>query len=379
MSAAPRRILHIFSTFDPGGPQLRQARLIGQLPASWSHEILAMDGRTGARAHLPADRECTFVDAPTPHGVLGLRKLGRFLAARPADLRITYNWGAFDMLAAARLRGLAPLLHVVDGFRPDEADHEIFRRRMARRLLYPRVDAVVVISEQLRRMAKTSWHVPTEKLHYIPNGVDLARFAHGDRAQAHARWDLPEAAVILGAVGGLRAVKDHPTLLRAFALLESEPILVIAGDGPLQSALHELAEELGVADRIRFLGHVEDTSELYPALDLLVFSSQSEQMPITALEAMASSLPIVGTQVGDLAHMLPSAATGLLAPPREPKALAACIQPLLASPEARERAGHANLMRCRESYSEETMIASWEELLSQLLLDPDDRGIIRAE
>lgn len=372
MSAAPRRILHIFSTFDPGGPQLRQARLIGQLPASWSHEILAMDGRTGARAHLPADRNCTFVDAPASHGVLGLRKLGRFLAARPADLRITYNWGAFDMLAAARLYGLAPLLHVVDGFRPDEADHEILRRRMARRLLYPRVDAVVVISEQLRRTAEKSWHVPANKLHFIPNGVELARFAHGDRAQARQRWDLPADPVILGAVGGLRPVKDHANLLRAVARLLPEPILVIAGDGPLKPGLVELAQELGIADRVRFLGHVEDTSELYPALDLLVFSSQSEQMPITALEAMASSLPIVGTQVGDLAHMLPGATSGLLAPPREPEALAACIRPLLASPEARERAGHANHLRCRESYSEEVMIASWEELFSQLLPDPTD-------
>lgn len=368
MSATPRRILHIFSTFDPGGPQLRQARLIGQLPASWSHEILAMDGRTGARVHLPEDRECSFVDAPTPHGVLGLRKLGRFLAARHADLRITYNWGAFDMLAAARLQGLAPLLHVVDGFRPDEADKEIQRRRLARRLLYPRIDGVVVISEQLRRMAEQSWHVPATRLHFIPNGVELGRFAHGDRARARARWDLPHDAVILGAVGGLRAVKDHATLLRALPRLVSEPILVIAGEGPLKAELVQLAQELGVADRVRFLGHVEDTSELYPALDLLVFSSQSEQMPITALEAMASSLPIVGTRVGDLAHMLPEAESGLLAPPRDPEALAQCIRPLLASPEARQRAGHANLLRCQESYSEEIMIASWEELLSELLL-----------
>ena len=369
MSAEPRRILHVFSTFDPGGPQLRQANLIGKLPAHWSHEILAMDGREGARRHLPGDRDCSFVAAPKAKGLLAASSLGRFLAERRADLILTYNWGAFDMLAAARIKGLRPLLHVVDGFRPDEAQREIGRRRLARRLLYPRVDGVVVISEQLRDLARQSWHVPAAKLHFIPNGIDLERYSCGERSVARARWNLPEHALVLGAVGGLRPVKDHATLLRAFAHLEAGPgtLLAIAGDGLLRTELMALTSELGIEDRVRFLGHVDDTSELYAALDLLVFSSQSEQMPITALEAMASSLPIVATAVGDLPKMLPQAPVELLVPTQDPEALAACIQPFLKSPDLRKETGLANLTRCRETYSEEAMVESWQELLSELL------------
>lgn len=377
MSAEQRRILHIFSTFDPGGPQLRQAGLIGKLPASWSHEILAMDGRVGAQAHLPEDRECSFVQAPLSKGLLALRSLGRFLASRQADLILTYNWGAYDMLAAARIKGLHPLVHVVDGFRPDEAEKELSRRRLARRLLYPRVDAVVVISERLQHLAEQSWRVPADKLHFIPNGVDLERFATTSdshareqaRSQARARWNLPDDALLLGAVGGLRPIKDHATLIQAFALLDAptDCLLVLAGDGPLRADLRAQCAELGIADRVRFLGHVDDTTSLYPALDLLLFSSQSEQMPITALEAMASSLPIVATRVGDLPRMLPKASVALLAPPKNPNALATVIQPFLTSQDLRESTGLANLTHCRTTYSEATMIEAWHKLLTDLL------------
>jgi glycosyltransferase involved in cell wall biosynthesis len=375
VSVGKRRILHIFSTFDPGGPQLRQARLIGMLPAHWSHEILAMDGRVGAQAHLPEDRNCSFVAAPSAKGLLALGSLGRFLAARQADLIISYNWGAFDMLAAARIKGLHPLCHVVDGFRPDEALQQIGRRRIARRLLYPRVDAVVVISEQLQILAARSWRVPASKLHLIPNGVDLARFASASdgevRSQARSRWNLPSNALLLGAVGGLRPVKDHATLIQAFALLDAPAhcLLVLAGDGPLRTDLEAQCAELGLADRVRFLGHVADTSSLYPALDLLLFSSQSEQMPITALEAMASSLPVVATRVGDLPRMLPKASVELLAPAKNPQALANLIQPFLDSPDLRRTTGQANLTHCRKTYSEESMVDSWHKVLAGLLND----------
>ena len=373
MSVTPRRILHVFSTFDPGGPQLRQAHLFGKLPAHWSHEILAMDGRTGAQRHLPADRDCRLIEVPAERGLLAIRRRGRFLASRRSDLIVTYNWGAFDMLAAARLQGLRPLLHVVDGFRPDEAQGEIGRRRWARRMLYRRVDGVVVISEQLRDLARDSWRVPASRLHFIPNGIELERFAHGDRHEARARWKLPDDALVLGAVGGLRPVKDHATLIRAFTALEAGPgtLLALAGDGELRPDLETLARDLGVADRVHFLGHVDDTSLLYPALDLLVFSSKSEQMPITALEAMASSLPIVATAVGDLPRMLPEAEVDLLAPPDDVPALTARIRPFLGSPDLRERTGLTNLARCRETCSDEVMVASWEKLLTELL---DRRG-----
>ncbi len=371
MSAEPRRILHVFSTFDPGGPQLRQAHLIGKLPAHWSHEILALDGRVGAKDSLPSDRDCHLVDAPPSKGCFALGERGRWLAERKPDLIISYNWGAFDMIAAARIKGLRPILHVVDGFRPDEAEKQLARRRLARRVLYPRLDGVVVISEQLRSLAEQSWRVPSSRLHFIQNGIDLSRFAHGDRASARSRWKLPAQALVLGAVGGLRPVKDHDTLLRAFAALDPSPDLrlVIAGEGALRQELEDLSQSLGLAGRVHFLGHVEETSELYAALDLLVFSSLSEQMPITALEAMASSLPIVATAVGDLPRMLPTAKVGILAPRQDPEALAARIQPFLGSPDLRKRTGLANLSRCRKSYSEQVMIESWQELLSELLKD----------
>ena len=151
---SPLQLFHLFSTFDPGGPEVRTAELIARLPeGEFEHRILAMDGRWGCRERVPAERVREWVDPPGGGGLAAALRLGRLLAARRPDLVLTYNWGAMEAVLGARLRRL-PLLHHEDGFGPDEVKAQKNRRVWARRLLLRRARGVVVPSRGLARIAR---------------------------------------------------------------------------------------------------------------------------------------------------------------------------------------------------------------------------------
>jgi len=189
-------------------------------------------------------------------------------------------------------------LHVVDGFGPEERDTQILRRVLMRRIALGRTP-VVLPSRNLVRIATEAWKLPPRVIRYIPNGIDLDRFAT-DGAQRGS------VEPVIGTVAALRAEKNIARLLRAFAMLPAGR-LVIVGDGPKRPALEALAASLGVAGRLRFAGHHQDTPAFYATFDVFALSSDTEQMPLSVIEAMASGLPVVSTDVGDVRLMVSEA------------------------------------------------------------------------
>ncbi len=365
----PARILHVFATFDLGGPQARTCRLIASLPASWEHLVLAADGRTGAASALPARAGVEARSLPplpkSPRRFLSLRRL---LRRSSADLVCTYNWGAIEAAAAAVLPPRLPLLHHEEGFRPDEAGHQKLRRVVFRRAVLRRAAGLVVPAGSLARIARQSWRVPAERIHRIPNGVDPEHFRPADpeaRRRARARFGLPASAHVVGSVGGLRAVKDHALLLRAAATLDEPPWILLAGEGPQRPALEALATDLGLSERTRFAGFLEDPAEAYAALDLFALPSRSEQMPLALVEAMACGLPVVATAVGDVEEIL--AGGGLTVPPGEPQAFARALATLLADEDLRRRLGAANRRRVRAQYPLAKTLESYTALYRRLI------------
>ncbi|GAB4154228.1 MAG: glycosyltransferase family 4 protein [Planctomycetota bacterium] len=345
-----RRIAHVFSTFGRGGPQARAARLLGLLGEEYGHLVLAMDGDLAAKDWIPASARVTFADPPPRRSSLGnVRALVRRLGEWRPDLVLTYNFGAIEAVAAARWMGL-PLVHHEDGFGADEIPRRFRRRSLARRLLLRGVP-VIVPSSGLLRIARAEWRLSNAR--HLPNGVDLDRFVPGGG----------EDPPLIGTVGGLRPVKDHATLLRAFARISREDCrLALVGDGPLRSALEALASDLGVRDRIRFEGAVADPAPRYRAFSVFALSSRSEQMPISLLEAMASGLPVASTDVGDVREVLPEECRSALCPPGDPDALARALEGLLADPCRRAREGRLNRARCEHRYGEAACLARFVEV-----------------
>ena len=345
--------LHVFPTFAVGGAQMRFCAIANHLGATARHIIVSLDGRQEARAHLRSDVDVTFHNP----GGTGLFAALRFLRAATADLIITSNWGAMDWAAAARLLGL-PHLHTEDGFGPDEQDRQKPRRVLARRLILRR-SRVVLPSRVLLRIATDLWRLPPANLLYVPNGIDVARFANA------APMELPGEGPIIGTVAGLRPEKNLARLLRAFALLRRARLarLVLVGDGREKPALGHLAQELGIVSDTHFIGASPTPERWLKSFDLFALSSDTEQMPLSLLEAMAAGLPAVSTDVGDVRTMLPPESAPFIVP-RDDAALAAAMGSLLSDPANARALGARNAARASRDYDQATMFAAWRPLLS---------------
>jgi glycosyltransferase involved in cell wall biosynthesis len=347
-------LLHVYSTFAVGGPQVRFAALANRFGREFRHAIVAMDGNTACRERLDPGLDVTFPPVEIRKGdTLGNRRRFRaVLAGLRPDALVTSNWGSIEW-AMANTPALVRHLHVEDGFGPEERDRQLPRRVWTRRLLLRRA-TVAVPSQVLLRLATEVWRLPRGHVHYVPNGIDLARFAVARRGNA-----VP----VIGTVAALRPEKNLARLLRAFALVRAlRPCrLVIAGGGPERAGLEALAGELGVAGEVEFPGHVADTPALYAGFDAFALSSDTEQMPISVLEAMAAGLPVAATDVGDVRAML-APENGAEVVAQDAAALAAALAGLLADPARRALLGAANRRRAEADFDQETMFAAWHAL-----------------
>jgi glycosyltransferase involved in cell wall biosynthesis len=250
-----------------------------------------------------------------------------------------------------------PHLHMEDGFGPEERDRQLPRRAWARRLLLRHSD-VMLPSQTLLRIARDIWRLPAPRLRFIPNGIDTARFA-GAAPIDRARLDALGHGPVIGTIAALRAEKNLPRLLDAFAHLRaSAPArLVIVGDGAARPALEREAQARGIAASVLFAGHSAEPERWMASFDIFALSSDTEQMPLSVLEAMAAGLPVVATDVGDVRQMV-SAENQPLIVPRDAGAMAAALA------AARGLgAGAANRARAVAAFDQAGMFARYREVL----------------
>lgn len=197
-------------------------------------------------------------------------------------------------------------------------------RMLAYRLTDRLADISTNVSEEAMEAFETQGALKLGRMVAIHNGIDTGSFAFDVAARERIREELGlvESTPLVLAVGRLWEQKDYPNLLRAFTQLEarSAPCLAIVGDGPLRSELEALADTLGVANRVWFLGVRHDVPALMSASDLFVLSSAWEGFGLVVAEAMACQRPVVATDCGGVREVVGDA--GYLVPPRNPGALA---------------------------------------------------------
>jgi glycosyltransferase involved in cell wall biosynthesis len=348
-------VVHVFPTFAVGGAQVRFAALANHFGPDFRHMVVALDGDVSCRDRLDPGLDVSFptVEAPKHAMLANVWRFRRLLRRWRPDVLVTGNWGAIEF-AMANLPPLTRHLHVVDGFGPEERETQIRRRVLIRRLVLAR-GAVIVPSRNLERIATEIWKLPPRVVKYVPNGIDLGRFNMSVRE--------PRAEPVVGTVAALREEKNIGRLIRAFAsLARNVPArLVIAGDGPNRASLISLAAERGVAARVTFTGHQEDTPKLYAGFDVFALTSDTEQMPLSVLEAMASGLPIVATDVGDVRAMVAPENAAFIGA-RDDTTVAASLTRLLGSPADRVQIGAANRARAEQDFDQATMFAAWRAL-----------------
>ena len=339
--------VHVFPSFGVGGVPLRMARVINHFGARLRHTIISLDNNLEAAQSFAGDLDVRLMAAGRDRRGL-MRTLIESAAAlrrlRP-DLLITYNWGAIEWAMANRLRPVARHMHFEAGFGKEEADSQLLHRVIFRRWALARCVKVVVPSRVLEDFAHKVWKLPAEQVAYIPNGVDVGRFADPARDGIGGFIRRP-GELVVGTVAPLRREKNIGRLLRVFASLDpSLPArLVIAGDGSERQTLTRLAGEFGVAERVIFTGRVAPEAVL-GTFDIFALSSDTEQMPNALLEAMAASRAVVAVDVGDVKSILCEDNRHFVAARDDEAAFAAALSRLLRDPAKRTELGRRNRER----------------------------------
>jgi glycosyltransferase involved in cell wall biosynthesis len=214
--------------------------------------------------------------------------------------------------------------------------------------------------------------VPPNKIRYVPNGVDTQIFKPNltERQSIRRELGLNNNFVWL-AVGRFDPAKDHETMVSAFSTVSKDypkSRLLLVGDGQLQIKIQEMVKELGLIDKVSFLGTRKDISRLMNGADGYLMSSAWEGLPMVLLEACACGLPSVTTDVGGTSEIIEQGKNGFLAKPRDPRSLAQAMDELMKLPAAQlQQLGNVGRSRVLLDYSFDTVIEKWEAIYIELL------------
>jgi len=370
------RLLHVIDHLGSGGAQETLLSLLKYPDCRRFHvEVATLYGQghyweTFRQLAVP-------VHSLSPHkyAPLYLPKLFHLLKTGKFDL-IHCHLTAANIIA----KPLAAALGVPLIFNYDQND--MYRMQQKMRLLLDRLanlitDHIVAVSASTRDFLVLREMVPAEKITVIYNGVDLERFQPATDAASRVtwrnKWGLPKDAPVVAGVGRLRLQKNFPLFLRvAKEVLKDlrEVCFAIAGEGPERNNLERLARDLGIANRVYFLGYVSDMKELYAAIDLLLMTSHSEGTPLTVLEAMAMGVPVVAARVDGMAEVLEDEVDAYLVPPGDLSLFARRTCRLLQDKLTAQQFVQSGLEKVRRHYSAMSMVQQVEAVYLRYLQGP---------
>jgi glycosyltransferase involved in cell wall biosynthesis len=363
------RVLRVITRLNIGGPSIQAIELSARLPARGFTTRLAFgrlgEGEGDMRYLLPAGAATLPIDtlqrAIDP--VSDAKTLTRLLALmREFQPHILHTHmakaGSIGRLAAviynrtagqgARVRVVHTYHgHVLEGyFSPVKTRVFLGIERMMARY----TDRLVAISPGIRTELLEEQRIGrADQYRVIPLGFDLEPFAAIDdktRETARRQLDIPAGARVVSTVGRLTAIKDHGTFLDAARIVARDPaaVFLIVGDGELRTGLEASISQSELSGRTRFLGWRRDLTTIYGATDVFLLTSRNEGTPVAIIEALASGVPAVSTDVGGVRDVIEEGVSGLLAPAGDVSTLAAHVTTLLQSaPRRREMGNHGRI------------------------------------
>jgi glycosyltransferase involved in cell wall biosynthesis len=380
MTTPGKRILLLATGLNLGGAETQVFHLTkGLLSRGWQAEVASLLG-----GGIIADR---FRQAGIPVHELDMKR------------------GYPDPRAAIRLRG------IILAFRPDIVhSHMVHANLLARltRLICPMPalvstshsmidggrwielacastdrlsDLTTTISKAAAERHTRVGSVPKNRVKVVANGLPVEHFRPDPKTRAALRQELGiEDQFVWLAVGRFEAPKDYPNLVDAIRRSPSQrDIFLIAGDGPLRVEIERLAAKQGVSHRVRFLGIRTDVPALMTAADAYVMSSAWEGLPMVLLEASASALPIVATDVGGNCEIVRHGVTGFLVPPHDSAALAGAMQRMeQQSLSARAALGAAGREFVVKNYSLSSVLDEWESIYHSFIKKPEQTSRAQA-
>lgn len=351
------KILHVVQSLALGGQEVLIARLAESLRAR-GHDVVvvplvpggALESRFPAGTVIPVARR----EGRDP--LLPLRLAAVMRRERPTVVHTHNDSPLVYGAPAAWLAGVRTVVHTKHGAKAPP------RNQAVRRALAHGLRAFVAVSEETAERATRDEGIPARKVVTIPNGIPTRQFGKSADARDAIRAELgvPQDAVLVGTLGRLVPEKNPTLLLEAMEpLLRSGAHLAFVGDGPERANVEAIVSR-GDHPNVHLLGARDDTARVLAALDVFALSSRIEGLPLALVEAMATSLPVVSTDVGGIRQATRD--TAVLVPPGDALALRAAIAALAASPDERERLGNAACARARSEFDFERVVDRYVEL-----------------
>jgi sugar transferase (PEP-CTERM/EpsH1 system associated) len=371
-------IAHVVYRFDVGGLENGMVNLLNHLPADrYRHAVICLDAFTDYRQRIRSSDVSFHAlhKRPGKDPALYLR-LWRLLRQLRPDIVHTRNLSALEGQLVAALAGARARVHGEHG--RDVFDlHGVTRRyNILRRALRPLVGRYITVSRDLEGWLVDTVGVERRRIAQIYNGVDARRFhprADGFRAVGPAGF-FSGSEVIIGTVGRMAAVKDHPTLVRAFIelvvgapALRKRVRLIIVGDGPARGECLALLAEAGMESLAWLPGERDAVPDLMRTFDVFALPSLGEGISNTILEAMATGLPVVATRVGGNPELVEESVTGALVPVGMHRALAAALRTYVDDTALARRHGANARKRAEEQFSIDAMVAGYLSVYDSVL------------
>ena len=296
---------------------------------------------------------------------------------KKSNIRIIHTHKYKDTILAApaaKLCGIPHVVRTVHGLREPFDGLQAFKmscyEAIERTVHRSCVDSIIGVSSQIAARYKADGEV--SRVTCIRNGIDLeGKSVQVNRWQIRKDLGIDSETCLIGTVGRLTPVKGIPYLLDAARILLRQGAnvkVLVVGDGSIRQDLLAQAGNLGVGERVVFLGHREDTDVLLQALDIFVLPSLSEGIPMALLEAMAASRPIVASRVGGIPEIIEDGVEGYLVEPMDVNNLAERCRRLIESPDVARKMGEQGRKRVDSEFSATAMADRVVSVYKEVLL-----------
>lgn len=370
-------IAHVLFCFAVGGLENGVVNLINHLPRDrYRHVVISLTQITDFKRRIVRD-DVTFIalEKKAGHTLWIYPRLWRlFRRLRPAIVH-SRNLAALEVVVPAWAAGVPVRIHGEHGRDVGDFDGSSKKGQWLRRLYRPFVTHYIALSRDLGDYLTCRVGMSPSRVAQIYNGVDVQRFHPAKQRQAIEGCPFSDAACwLVGTVGRMQIVKDQTTLaaafIRALAVfpdLGARLRLVMIGEGPLRARAQAMLEEAGLAALAWLPGERDDVPEILRGLDCFVLPSLAEGVSNTILEAMASGLPVIATNVGGNGELIEAGVTGELVTVADPEAMARQIVALATDPQRARLAGLAGRARVEQQFSLQAMSQGYQGLYDRLL------------
>jgi sugar transferase (PEP-CTERM/EpsH1 system associated) len=370
----PIKIAYIVASLGYGGVEKYVVDIVNNInKKKFSPTVFTFKKDGPLKKLINPDVKIHEIEKKNGNSLLFPLRLGRLLKEDSISIVHSNNWSTFgEATIAASVARVPTMIHAQHGIEMNDAEAYVKSKRFIRNRLRQGfsqlTDRIVVVSQATKNFVCNEWKTPECKVQLLYNGIDIDTFSPRSNKEYNSlrtKLNIEQKQTVIGCTGRLMTVKNFPFLIRAFHKISSsfpDSILLLIGDGPERKNIESLTAKCNLNDRIILAGHRDDIKDLLHVLDIFVLPSISEGVSLALLEAMASGLPIIASNVGGNPEVIENNKSGLLVRSNDHDHLAELLSLLLNDEGRREQLGNAARKRVEGKFDKANMMKNYEQL-----------------